>query len=160
MDSITLRGDCARCAALCCVALAFDRGASFAFDKPAGVPCPHLTANAHCSIHAEREARGFGGCVRYDCLGAGQRVTQQYGRDPATFEAFRVARRVHELLELLSTAKRLPLTVEQSELREELLFALERTTLESFERAGLEQRARAFLQSLRARVRRLRVVVE
>jgi hypothetical protein len=41
MDDAEFRGDCARCAGLCCVLLAFDRGPLFAFDKPAGIACRH-----------------------------------------------------------------------------------------------------------------------
>jgi hypothetical protein len=76
MTSTDLRGDCAQCAALCCVALAFDRSALFAVDKPAGAPCANLSPQGRCAIHAERAAQGFAGCQAYDCLGAGQIVTQ------------------------------------------------------------------------------------
>jgi hypothetical protein len=116
--SPTLSADCSRCAALCCVALAFDRSALFGFDKPAGVPCAHLHGHA-CSIHAARESEGFGGCVRYDCLGTGQRVTHDLfdGRswqdDPSLgasmMEAFHRLHEVHELLELVRAASDWPL---------------------------------------------------
>lgn len=66
--------DCSSCEALCCVLLAFDRSDLFAFDKPAGVPCPHLNRRNHCRIHDERAELGFGGCVTYDCDGAGPRA--------------------------------------------------------------------------------------
>src|SRR6185503_16885503 len=71
------RGDCSCCAALCCVSFAFDRSELFAFDKAAGEPCALLGPQHACSIHAERARRGFGGCIAYDCLGAGQRVTEE-----------------------------------------------------------------------------------
>lgn len=67
--------DCGRCAALCCLALAFDAGDDFAFDKPAGLPCPKLAGHA-CTIHARLDRAGFAGCAAYSCHGAGQIVTQ------------------------------------------------------------------------------------
>ncbi len=115
-----LSPDCDRCAALCCVSLAFDRSSQFAFDKPAGVPCPHLTRADRCRIHERLDERGFGGCARYDCRGAGQRVSAEvlpgrhWRQDPEAalrmFEAFRVLRRIHDALELLASASRLCLT--------------------------------------------------
>ena len=89
MDDASLRADCAHCIGLCCVVLAFDRSALFAFDKPAGTPCRHLGTDDRCGIHAELAARGFAGCAHYDCLGAGQAVTAMFaGRswrdDPQT----------------------------------------------------------------------------
>lgn len=74
-DDASLRGDCSRCIGLCCVALAFDRGPSFGFDKPAGTPCHHLDPDHACAIHADLEPSGFAGCARYDCRGAGQLTT-------------------------------------------------------------------------------------
>jgi len=118
----SLSADCARCTALCCVSLAFDRSHQFGLDKPAGVPCPHLTHADRCRIHTRRHERGFGGCVRYDCLGAGQRVSEvlpgSHWRQSAeaaqrVFEVFRQLRRVHEALELLMNAARLPLAPKQ-----------------------------------------------
>lgn len=78
MDDASLRADCSRCIGLCCVLLAFDRGPLFSFDKPAGEPCPHLDPACRCAIHDRLEATGFAGCVRYDCLGAGQAVTAMF----------------------------------------------------------------------------------
>jgi hypothetical protein len=113
------RGDCSRCAALCCLSLAFDRSESFAFAKAAGDRCPLLAPDHHCSIHDEREQRGFRGCIGYDCRGAGQRVTEELfgGRswqaEPALArpmsEAFWRLRRVHELLAGLALTDRLEL---------------------------------------------------
>jgi hypothetical protein len=74
----SLRGDCSRCIGLCCVALAFDRGPSFAFDKPAGTPCRHLDADHACAVHATLERDGLSGCATYDCRGAGQLVTAMF----------------------------------------------------------------------------------
>ena len=80
MDDQAFRGDCARCSGLCCMALAFDRSDAFAVEKPAGTSCAHLGADRRCTIHADRHERGFGGCVAYDCLGAGQLTTALFGR--------------------------------------------------------------------------------
>jgi hypothetical protein len=114
MKKIELRADCANCAALCCMALAFDRSALFAIDKPAGQACLHLDACGACAIHDARAARGFSGCVRFDCLGAAQRVTQAFfgGRNwmedrslvgPMS-RAFGILLRAHAYLALLNQA--------------------------------------------------------
>jgi len=161
-----LRADCSSCAALCCVAPAFDQSSRFAFSKPAGTPCPNLGADHGCSIHADLAARGFGGCVQFDCLGAGQHVVQDLfgGRswrdDPALaprmFEAFRVMRQVHEALELLQLASALPLSALQQAERGRLEDALWPATgwseerLAGFERSELPAAVTGFLQSLRA----------
>ncbi|MDF2984482.1 MAG: oxetanocin resistance protein [Devosia sp.] len=108
MDVAMLRADCARCAGLCCVVLAFDRSALFAEDKPAGTPCIHLGSDCRCRIHASRKQRGYAGCVSYDCLGAGQRATALLIGCAATaveqFEVFAAIHRQHELLTLLHAA--------------------------------------------------------
>ena len=119
MDRVSLRPDCARCASLCCVGLAFDRSALFGFDKPAGEPCRNLEPSGACRIHGELERRGFGGCVAFDCHGAGQYVTQEMfaGRswrdDPSLLQpmmtAFGPIRELHELLMILREADGLPL---------------------------------------------------
>jgi hypothetical protein len=102
--------DCASCAAICCIAPAFDASADFAFDKPAGLACRHLLSDRRCSIHEELIERGFRGCAAYDCYGAGQRATRAFpGADDAErrHEAFRALRAVHELLWLLTEAAKL-----------------------------------------------------
>ena len=118
MNDAMLRADCARCAGLCCVAHAFDHSEAFAYDKPCDEACHHLTPAFQCGIHAERALRGFAGCERYECFGAGQKVSEIYeGRTwreyPAEasemFETFRTLRKVHELLVLLRAAAKLPL---------------------------------------------------
>jgi hypothetical protein len=167
MDAPALRADCARCAALCCVAHAFDRSDSFGLDKPAGEPCPHLDDACRCRIYALRAVRGFAGCVAYDCFGAGQRVTQALfaGRswrdEPALTapmaEAFRVLRRVHELLALLATADKAALDPQEraalGDLRAELgpEQGWTRATLAAADVEALARRTRAFLRTLRPR---------
>lgn len=127
-----LRGDCARCAGLCCVAPAFSASSEFAVDKPAGRPCANLAADFRCTIHADLRERGFSGCSTFDCFGAGQRVTQhtfsgtdwaaQPAAGPAMFAAFGVVRALHELLRYVAEARdRAP----TSDLRAEALASLD-----------------------------------
>ncbi|PYG30336.1 hypothetical protein [Pelagimonas varians] len=129
--SIDLTADCSRCAALCCMALAFDKGADFALDKPAGVGCVNLRGDFGCQIHDSRIDAGFSGCLKFDCLGAGQRITQEVfagvdWRDtpaaiPDIIEAFRILREVHRLHELLGFAADLPLAPAQRDLLHALM---------------------------------------
>jgi hypothetical protein len=95
------------------VALTFPASERFAYSKPRGVPCVHLDAAFRCSIHDTRTARGFGGCLDYDCLGAGQRVVGHTfaGADwrrrevaAPMFEVFSIVRGLHEQLWYLSDA--------------------------------------------------------
>lgn len=70
-----LKADCSACVALCCVIPPFDAEQGFGFDKAAETPCHHLCADHRCGIHDALIPRGFEGCVAFDCLGAGQRLT-------------------------------------------------------------------------------------
>ena len=161
---VEFTSDCQNCAALCCVGLAFDKGEMFAFDKPAGVPCQHLTGPL-CGIHSQLETEGLKGCVRYQCDGAGQRVVQevfsgQSWQDtpallPPMLEAFAQMRQVHALLLLLKSAKALPLpepqTAELNALQAQLSpEGWTPETLSAFERSNLPKTVRAFLRSLKA----------
>jgi hypothetical protein len=104
-----LLSDCASCAALCCVATSFAASEDFAFDKPAGVACRFLTQACRCAIHDARNQRGLSGCTSYDCYGAGPRVTRAFAGacDSQRNEVFLSLRVVHELLWLLSEARKL-----------------------------------------------------
>jgi uncharacterized protein YjbI with pentapeptide repeats len=116
--STQLHADCANCAGLCCVALAFVKMGGFAFDKDAGEPCRNLQDDFGCGIHAELRERGFPGCTVFDCQGAGQKVTQLTfaGRDwrdegadrEFMFATFHVMRPLHELLWYLIDAMARP----------------------------------------------------
>ncbi|MFD3548397.1 pentapeptide repeat-containing protein [Streptomyces sp. NPDC058655] len=113
-----LQADCANCFALCCVALPFAKSSDFAADKPAGTPCTNLARDFRCGIHTRLRDSGFRGCTVFDCLGAGQQVSQVTfgGRDwrthPGTarqmYEVFPVMRQLHELLAYLAEALALP----------------------------------------------------
>jgi pentapeptide repeat protein len=109
--------DCAHCVGLCCVALPFSRStgsAGFAFDKPAGEPCRHLAVDDRCAIHSSLLPEGMGGCVAYECYGAGQHVSQVLydgvswreapGIAGQMFAVLAVVRRLHEMLVLLDQA--------------------------------------------------------
>lgn len=123
MDATLLRADCANCAALCCVALAFDRSELFAIDKACGEACPNLDGSGGCRIYEDRAGYGFRGCEYFDCLGAGQRVTQDlfggrsWQQEPGLLapmlRAFEIMRRVHEWLALLHQAARFDLAADE-----------------------------------------------
>ncbi len=110
----SLRADCERCFALCCVAPAFSASADFAIDKDAGQACPNLQSDFSCGIHTRLRQQGFPGCTVYDCFGAGQKVAQvtfggqDWRRAPRTaqqmFEVFTIMRQLHELLWYLTEA--------------------------------------------------------
>lgn len=83
MDQITaksirksLSADCTKCFGLCCTALNIAASSDFAIDKKAGTPCPHLQGDFRCKIHENLREKGFKGCTVFDCLGAGQKVSQ------------------------------------------------------------------------------------
>ncbi|MER6015820.1 pentapeptide repeat-containing protein [Streptomyces bluensis] len=116
---LDLRADCSRCFGLCCVALPFTASADFAVDKAAGEPCANLREDFRCGIHTELRQKGFTGCTVYDCVGAGQKVSQVTfgGRDWRTgsradarrmVDVFPVVRQLHELLRYLTEALALP----------------------------------------------------
>jgi uncharacterized protein YjbI with pentapeptide repeats len=117
-SALSLRADCERCFALCCVVPAFTASADFAISKPAGQACPNLQPDFRCGIHDRLRPAGFRGCTVYDCFGAGQQVCQvtfagqDWRTDPRTaqqmFEVFPVMRDLHELLWYLSEAVFLP----------------------------------------------------
>lgn len=167
-NTVSFSPKCDACAALCCVMLPFDGGEDFGFDKAGGVACKHLQAHA-CSIHADLEKRGFAGCLRYDCLGAGQRVVQEvfagqsWRSDPSLTEpmeqAFRAMRRLHEDHALLDAAARLPLTSDENAQRLRLLAdlgAADRQTqasLSAYEAGPKPRAVRDFLAQLKARLR-------
>jgi len=154
--SVELTPDCSKCIGLCCVGLAFDRSAFFAFDKPAGEVCRNLDSSHRCRIHTHLEEAGFRGCVQFDCLGAGQRATALFDaprHDGSMFAAFSRMREIHELLQLLDQAAQLPLEPVQRRECQGLRGTLAADwTLEAFESldlVGLKARVKGFLKSLK-----------
>ncbi|WP_158965791.1 hypothetical protein [Chachezhania sediminis] len=129
-----LKTDCSKCAALCCLALAFDKGRDFAFDKNPGEPCRNLSGHS-CAIHDRLEQEGFRGCVAYDCMGAGNRVVQEvFGgltwRDEPRLarvmtEAFAAMREMHRRIDMLRVAGTFPLQPPEDQARREFLARLE-----------------------------------
>ena len=67
---------CEDCCGLCCTMLYFAKSEGFPRDKSAGVPCSHLQSDFRCAVHGELEQKKLKGCLAFECLGAGQRVTQ------------------------------------------------------------------------------------
>lgn len=164
MPDVDLRADCSRCAAMCCVAFHFDRSAEFGFDKLAGEPCANLadTPGGGCRIHARLGEVGFGGCVLYDCHGAGPAVTQglfggrSWQSEPALLgpmmAAFLQVERAHKLLVVLAEAERLDLSAADRGELERLTAAVAEAAARAASVEGLEAEARAFLRGLRGYV--------
>lgn len=168
MTAPTLTEDCASCAALCCVAHAFDAGGDFAEDKAVDEPCRHLGAGGGCSIHADRAARGYGGCIAYRCHGAGEYVTQvmfggaDWQADPSRLApmtaAFRDLLPVQRRRALLEAAAALDLPPESRAELDRLRAALcpprggdwTPEALTVLRRGPLEAQIAAFLKGLRA----------
>ncbi len=71
-----LQADCTKCFGLCCTALNVAASSDFAMNKGAGEPCLNLQPDYRCKIHSNLREKGFKGCTVFDCLGAGQRVSQ------------------------------------------------------------------------------------
>lgn len=102
----------------------------------------------------------MGGCVAYDCLGAGQRVTQALfgGRtwleEPALrapmAEAFLILARAHRQLELLGAAKGLILSDQEQVRRDDLEVAIVAAGADGAAVTRLEGETRAFLRGLRS----------
>ena len=160
MDLPSLTADCEKCAALCCVAFFFDKGEMFAEDKVAGIPCRHLGPGHLCKIHSDLDARGYRGCARYDCAGAGQRVTQDLfaGRswrdDPdllgPMMEAFGGMRLVHDHLQVLDQLRGMSLPAGEAGTCSRLLTRLsELGDPTSYPGSAFNSEVKAFLSSLR-----------
>jgi len=163
---VELISDCSKCAALCCMALDFDRSDMFAFDKKAGEPCRHLRGDFGCGIHENLDKSGMKGCGQYQCDGAGQRVVQEVfsGRnwldDPALrlpmIAAFGEMRQVHRQLVLLKAAEALALGPDQKTELARLRAQLSppggwtEALLAEVETSGIMTELRAFFTGLRA----------
>ena len=167
-SSVDFTADCDRCAALCCLAFAFDRSEAFGHDKPANSACHYLDRGFRCTIHAGLASKGYAGCVHFDCHGAGQRVVQDLfgGRDwkkePALLApmaaAFRAMRRLHELMMMLRAAGELDLDAEAEALRLSLMESLDpdlgwtEQSLAEFDIDAADAAISGFLKSLAFRM--------
>ncbi len=75
MKPSDLQSDCENCLGLCCVAPPFAKSTEFAYAKAEGEPCRHLGEDHRCTIHDDLADLGFTGCIKFECYGAGQKVT-------------------------------------------------------------------------------------
>jgi len=113
-DVTIFQADCAACFGLCCVALAFTASADFPVDKAGGVSCRNLNDDFRCTIHRNLRLSGYSGCTVFDCLGAGQKVSQQtfqgisWRDDPASarqmFKLLPIMQQLQEMLLYLTQA--------------------------------------------------------
>lgn len=104
-----LTADCINCFGLCCTALNIVASSDFAINKSAGTPCPNLHGDFRCRIHQNLREKGFKGCTVFDCLGAGQKVSQvtfngrSWRDDPESADQmFRVLPVMEQLYEMLA----------------------------------------------------------
>lgn len=110
----SLTADCTKCFGLCCTALTIIASSDFPINKPAGTPCIHLQSDYGCQIHGNLREKGFKGCTVFDCLGAGQVVSQvtfkgQNWRDipeigDKMFQVFPIMEQIHEMIAYTSEA--------------------------------------------------------
>ncbi|MFF2177774.1 pentapeptide repeat-containing protein [Lysinibacillus sp. NPDC058147] len=117
-----LQADCQSCFGLCCTALNIAASSDFAINKAAGTPCPNLQSDFSCQIHSTLRDQGFKGCTVFDCLGAGQKVSQTtfHGQDwrqhpeisEKMFSAFPIMEQLYEMIAYVSEA--LSYTVDSS----------------------------------------------
>ena len=122
-----LHSDCSKCFGLCCVALNIATSSDFAINKPAGKPCPNLQTGFRCEIHGHLWEQGFRGCTVFDCLGAGQLVSQHTFKEQSwrenpdisekMFRVFPIMEQLFEMMAYVSEALSYPLT---SSLRKDL----------------------------------------
>lgn len=114
MSYSNLQADCEKCFGLCCVALYFSATEGFPVNKDAGMPCINLQDDFRCSVHNNLKKKGLKGCIAYECIGAGQRVSQiTYGghdwkQNPESakqmFDVFIIMKQLHEMLWYLEEA--------------------------------------------------------
>jgi len=130
-----LQADCSSCFGLCCTALQFAVSSDFAIHKAAGAPCPNLQHDYRCGIHSSLREKGFKGCTVFDCLGAGQQVSQVtfHGKDwrenkagaDKMFRVFSVMEALHEMIAYMAEALSNGIS---SSLREKLSVKLDELT--------------------------------
>jgi uncharacterized protein YjbI with pentapeptide repeats len=71
-----LKIDCSNCCGICCIALYCSKAEGFPADKEAGTPCKNLMPDFRCRAHTKLPQLKLKGCMAFDCMGAGQKVTQ------------------------------------------------------------------------------------
>jgi len=110
----SLQADCQSCFGLCCTALNIAASSDFAINKAAGTPCPNLQSDFSCQIHSKLRDQGFKGCTVFDCLGAGQKVSQTtfHGQDwrqspeisEKMFRVFPIMEQLYEMIAYVAEA--------------------------------------------------------
>ncbi|KOP80332.1 hypothetical protein AMS59_02760 [Lysinibacillus sp. FJAT-14745] len=110
----SLQADCQSCFGLCCTALNIAASSDFAINKAAGTPCPNLQSDFSCQIHSTLRDQGFKGCTVFDCLGAGQKVSQTtfHGQDwrqspeisEKMFRVFPIMEQLYEMIAYVAEA--------------------------------------------------------
>ncbi|KGR74914.1 pentapeptide repeat-containing protein [Ureibacillus sinduriensis] len=109
-----LTADCSKCFGLCCTALNIIASKDFPINKPADTPCTNLQSDYRCQIHSQLREKGFKGCTVFDCLGAGQVVSQvtfngqSWRNNPETagkmFQVFPIMGQIHEMISYAAEA--------------------------------------------------------
>lgn len=134
----SLQADCQNCFGLCCTALNIVASSDFAINKPAGSPCPNLRENYSCHIHSQLRETGFKGCTVFDCLGAGQQVSQvtfqgqdwRQSREHADkmFRVFPIMEQLYEMIAYVAEALSYQVDHELSKQLQAELELLQQTT--------------------------------
>ncbi|MGG4489851.1 pentapeptide repeat-containing protein [Metabacillus idriensis] len=109
-----LKADCTKCFGLCCTALNIVASSDFPINKPAGTPCMNLRSDYSCQVHSQLRDKGFKGCTVFDCLGAGQVVSQvtfngqSWRENPdigkKMFQVFPIMEQIHEMIGYVAEA--------------------------------------------------------
>lgn len=110
----SLTADCTKCFGLCCTALNIVASSDFPINKPAGTPCMNLQSDYSCQIHSQLRDKGFKGCTAFDCLGAGQVVSQvtfngqSWRENPdigkKMFQVFPIMEQIYEMIAYVTEA--------------------------------------------------------
>lgn len=105
---MNLRADCKKCFGLCCIAFHFSTTDGFPMDKKIGEPCLNLKEDFTCNVHNNLWNDGLKGCVVFDCIGAGQKISQGTfnGKDwrqfpslmNSMFEVFSIMLQLYQML--------------------------------------------------------------
>ena len=160
-----LASDCSRCFGLCCVLLPFSAVSGFGVDKPGGRPCLNLLDDDRCRIHASLREDGWPGCTVFECLGAGQQVSQVTYAGVSWREqdnlaemgaVLSVMRQLHEMLVHLVEVERRSPDAAASAARAEIegLTAADPESLLTFDIDALHDRVGSLLGDASSRVRR------
>lgn len=133
-----LVADCSRCFGLCCTALNIVQSSDFSMNKPANTPCANLRADYSCNIHTQLRDKGFKGCTVFDCLGAGQVISQitfnniSWEENPESkdqmFRVFPIMDQIHEMIAYTAEALSYNVTSTLSDKLSEKLTELQNLT--------------------------------